>query len=85
MSVLVIHKILRLFVNTLTVNEKRYVLNRDNLTEPNPMQLSQKQRTFLKFFLHFENLYYILNIFHKKMTLIADVFPEILAPRYMVR
>ena len=85
MSVLVIHTILRLFVNTLTVNEKRYVLNRDNLTEPNPMQLSQKQRTFLKFFLHFENLYYILNIFHKKMTLIADVFPEILAPRCMVR
>ena len=37
------------------------------------------------FFLHFRNLSDILNIFQKKMALIADIFPEILAPKNMVR
>ena len=41
-----IHKILRLFVNTLTVNDKDYLLNRENLTERIQMQLSKKQKTF---------------------------------------
>ena len=40
-------------VNTLTVNDKRYLLNRDNLLQPIEMQLSQKQKTFSDFFLHF--------------------------------
>ena len=80
-----IHKILRLFVNTLTVDEKRYLLTTDNLTQTVQIELSQKQKTFLDFFLLFSNLYYILNIRQKKITLIADVFPEILAPTNMVR
>ena len=46
-----IHKILRLFVNTLTVNDKDYLLNRDNLTQQIQMQLSEKQKTFSEFFL----------------------------------
>ena len=46
-----IHKILRLFVNTLTVNDKHYLLNRDNLTQQIQMQLSEKQKTFSEFFL----------------------------------
>ena len=33
-SLLVRHKILRLFLNTFTVNDKHYLFNRDNLTEP---------------------------------------------------
>ena len=33
-------EILRMFVNTLTVDEKHYLLNRDNLTQPVQMQLS---------------------------------------------
>ena len=41
-----IHKILRLFVNTLTVDDKHYLLNRENLTEPIQMQLSKKQKNF---------------------------------------
>ena len=52
-SLLVTRKILRLLVNTLTVNEKHYVLNRDNLPEPIQMQLSQKEKTFSRFFLAF--------------------------------
>ena len=44
-SLLVIQKILRLFLHTLTVDDKDYLLNRDNLTQPIQMQLSQKQKT----------------------------------------
>ena len=41
---------LRLFLNTLTVNDKHYLLNRDNLTQQIQMQLSEKQKTFSEFF-----------------------------------
>ena len=44
-------------VNTLTVNDKHYRPNRDNLTQPIQIQLSEKLRIFLNFFWHFENLY----------------------------
>ena len=80
-----IHKILRLFVNTLTVNDKHYLLNRDNLTEPIQIQLSQKQKNFSDLFFAF--LKSILNFKHlpKKMTLVADVFLVIRSPKNMVR
>ena len=73
-SLLVIHKILRQFVNTLTVDDKHYLLNRDNLTQPIQMQLYQEQKIFSEFFLAF--LKSILNFTHlpKNDTLIADVF-----------
>ena len=48
-SLLVIHKILIVFVNTLTADDKHYLLNRDNLTLQIQMQLYQKQQTFLEF------------------------------------
>ena len=57
-----IHKIPRLFVNILTVDDKHYLLNRDNLTQPIQMQLSQKQKTFPEFF--FEFLKSLLNFKH---------------------
>ena len=47
---LIIRKILRLFVNTLTFNKKNSLLIRDNLTQKIPMQLSKKQKTFFQFF-----------------------------------
>ena len=50
---LVIRKILRLFFKILAVNEKLYLLNRDNLTQAIQIQLSEKQKTFFKFFLAF--------------------------------
>ena len=46
-------KILGLLVNTLAADEKYPVLNRDNLTIPIQMQLSQKQKTFSEFFAAF--------------------------------
>ena len=61
-SLLVIHKIPRLFVNTLTGNDKHYLLNRDNLTQKIEMQLSEKQKTFSRIF--FAVLKSILNFKH---------------------
>ena len=73
-----------MFVNTLPADEKYYLLNRDNLAQPIKMQLSQKQKTFSQF--PFAFLKSILNYKHfpKKMTLRADVFPEIPTPKNMV-
>ena len=45
-SLLVIYKIVRLFFNALTADDKHYLLNRDNLTQTIQMQLYQKQKTF---------------------------------------
>ena len=62
-SLLVIHKILIVFVNTLTANDNHYLLNRDNLRQPIQIKLSQKQKifsefvfTFLKSILNFKHL-----------------------------
>ena len=41
---------LRLFVNTLTTDDKYSLLNRDNLTQPIQTQLSQKQKANLNIF-----------------------------------
>ena len=57
-----IEKIVRHFVNTLAVDDKHYMLYRDNLTQPIQKPLSQKQKTFSEFFLGF--LKSILNIKH---------------------
>ena len=57
-----IHKILRLFVQTLIVEDKHYLLNRDDLTQPIQMQLYQKQKIFSEFFLAF--LKSVLNFKH---------------------
>ena len=80
-----IHKFLRLFVNTLTVDEKRNLLTRDNLTRAIQIQLSQKQKAFFEFFLTF--LKSILNFKHlpKNMPLGADGVLEIPAPTNIVR
>ena len=56
------NKILRLFVNTLTVHDKHYLLNRDNLTQPIQIQLFETQEIFSEFFFAF--LKSILNSKH---------------------
>ena len=47
---LVLCKILRLFVNRLTDDEKYSLLYRDNLMQPIQILVSQKQKTFAEFF-----------------------------------
>ena len=43
----------RLICKALTADDKHYLLNRDNLTQPIQMQLSQKPKTFSEFFFAF--------------------------------
>ena len=50
---LVLCKILRLFVNTLTADDKYSPLNREYLTQPIQILLSQKQKTFSLFLASF--------------------------------
>ena len=52
-SVLVRHKALKLFVNTLSADDKYSLLKRDNLTQPIRTQLSQKQKPFYELLLAF--------------------------------
>ena len=52
---LVLFKILRLFLNTLTDDDKYSLLYRDNLMQPIQILLSQKQKTFSEFFSPFLN------------------------------
>ena len=47
---LVLCKILRLFVNTLTDDDKYPLLHRDSLTQPIQILLSEKHKTFSQFF-----------------------------------
>ena len=61
-SLLVTDKFVGLFVNTLPADDKHYLLNRDNSTQPIQIQLSQKQKTFSEFFFAFSKS--ILNFKH---------------------
>ena len=70
----VICKILGLFVNPLSADEKYCLLNRGNLLQHFQMELSEKRKTFSQFFLFFLHLDSILNIFRKKMTVLAEYF-----------
>ena len=78
-------KILRLFPNTLSENDKYCLLYRDNSTQPIQILLSQKQKTFSEFFSPFSKSTLNLEHFHKKMTLIADVFPKLPSPKKVTR
>ena len=55
-SLLLTCQILGLLVDILSADEKYAVLNRDNLTIPMQMQLSQKKKDFLNFLLRIWNL-----------------------------
>ena len=55
---LVLSKILGLFVNTLSDDDKYCLIYKDNLLQPIQILLSQKQKFFTEFFaLHFGNLH----------------------------
>ena len=59
-------KILLNLVNTLAADEKYSFLNRDNLTIPIQMQLSQKQKKFSQFLATFLKSKLNLEYFRKK-------------------
>ena len=65
-SLLLTCQILGLLLNTLAADEKYPVLNRDNLAIPIQMQLSQKQKTFSRFFAAFLKFRLIFKYFEQK-------------------
>ena len=77
---LVLCKILGLFVNTLSDDDKYGLLYRDNLMQRIQILLSQKQKTFFEFFSAFLKSTLNFEHFQKKMTLIVDVFPKLPLP-----
>ena len=82
---LVLCKISGLFLNTLTDDDKYSLLYRDNLTQPIQILLSQKQKTFSQFFSAFLKSTLNFEHFRKKITPIADVFPELPSPKKVIR
>ena len=65
-SLLVICKILRLFVNILSAVENYSLPNREYLREPIQVHLSQKQKTFPRFFSSFPRSKLKFEHFQKK-------------------
>ena len=57
MSLLVVCKNLRLFLNTFTAYDKYSVLNTEYLTHPIHIQLSQKQKNVFSIFLWIFEIY----------------------------
>ena len=84
-SLLVICKSLRLFVNTMSAVDKCSLPNTDNLMQHIHIQLSQKLKTFSEFFPAFSKSRLILNIFKKKMRLIAYLFVRLRLAKNVVR
>ena len=84
-------KILNLFVNTLTANDKYSPLNRQNLTQRIQILLCETQETVPHFFFFFFFFFAVfkfrlhVELFQNKMTLIADVFPKLGTPKKVVR
>ena len=66
MSPLVLGEILRVFVNTLTADGKYPVQECQNLQLPIEMQLSEKRKSFSKFFVPFLESRSNFNHFEKK-------------------
>ena len=82
---LVLCKILRLFVNTLTNDDKYCLLYRDNLTQPIQIVLSQKQKTFSEFFSGLLKCTLNFELFQKKLSLIAYIFLKLSSPKKVIR
>ena len=82
---LVLCKILGLFVNTLTDDDKYSLLYRDNLTQQIQILLSPKRKTFSQ--LSSEILKPTLNFEHfkKKISLISDVVPKLPSPKKVIK
>ena len=78
-------KILRLFVNTLTADDKYSVLGRDNLMEPIQKQLPQKQKPFCQFLCAFFKSTLNFEHFQTKKTLIAYAFSKLQTPKDVIR
>ena len=64
------------FLNTLTTGDNYSLVSRDNWIQTIQMHLSQKQKAFSEFFSAFFESALNFEHFHKKMTVMAYVFPK---------
>ena len=78
-------RILRLFVISLTGDEKYSFLNRGNLTQNIQMHLPQKQKYFSELFFKYTQSNLSFEHFQKRMTIIAYVFPKVRTLKYVAR
>ena len=85
MSPLVSREILGGFVHILTADGKYPVQGSENLQLRIQMQLSEKQKDFLYFFLHFWILHQILNILKEKMIVIGNGFSTLPTVKISIR
>ena len=69
----------------MTADDKYSLLNRDNLTQPIPTLLSQKQKAFFQFFLAFSKSTLNFKHLQKKMTFIVEIFPILSTRKNVVR
>ena len=76
-SLLVTCNVLRLFVNTLTVDDKYSLISRDNSMQNNSDAFIAKTNFFSQFLSAFFKLTSNFEHFQKKMTLIAYVLPKL--------
>ena len=69
----------------MTADDKYSLLNRDNLTQPIQIQLSEKQKTFSQFFSASLICKSNFEYFQKRMIPTADLFPKLRALKNVVR
>ena len=74
---LVICKVLRMFVNIWTADDKCFLINRDKLRQKIQMHVSEKQKTFSQFFSSILKSRLNFRYFWKKMSVIAELFPKL--------
>ena len=75
----------RTFREHFVAGHKFSLLNRDKLTQPIQMQLSKKKKAFSIFFSAFLKGSENFEDFQKKMTFIADVFPNLWITKNVVK
>ena len=82
---LVTCKVLRLFGNTLTADDKYSLASRENSMQTIQMHLTEKQKPFSKFLCAFFKSTLNFEHFQKTMTLMAYVFSKLQTPKDVVR
>ena len=70
-------KVLRIFVDIWTADDKCFLLDTDKLKQKVQMQLSEKQKTFSQFFSSILKCRLNFKHFEKKMSVIAELFPKL--------
>ena len=78
-------KIFRPCLNTLTANDKYFLISKDKWMQRIQMHLFQKQNTFSRFFSSFFESALNFQHFQKNMTLIAYVFPKLPTTKDVLR